>query len=83
MSPRGGYWVKDPGSGGKPVPTLVQIDVIKRINRLAEEQCKGLYTRLDIHFRGQFCYIDAYTEPTLADDWPPADLGETHEEALE
>jgi len=83
MTPRGGYWVYAPDSGGKKIPALVQADVIKRINQVAQELYAGRYTRLDIHFRGKFCYIDAYTEPNLADDWPPADWGETHEEALE
>lgn len=83
MTPRSGYWGRDPGSGGKQIPVPVQTDVINRIKKVAEEQHKGQYTRLDIHFKGQFCYIDAFTEPHLAEDWPPPDWGETHEEALE
>ena len=83
MTPRGGYWVYDPDSGGIKIPTRVQADVIKRINQLAQEQYKGRYTRLDIHFRNQFCYIDAYTEPSLAEDWPPPGWDETREESLE
>jgi hypothetical protein len=39
---------------------------------------------LDIRFRGQFCYIDAYTEPEpLTPSWPPADWPETREEYQE
>lgn len=83
MTPSGGYWVHDPGSGGKKIPAIVQADVIKRITQVAQEQYKGRYTRLDIRFRAQFCYIDAYTEPTLADDWPPSGWHETREETLE
>lgn len=31
--------------------------------------------RLDIRFRGQFCYIDAYTEPELpGPNWPPVNF---------
>jgi hypothetical protein len=83
MTSRGGYWVYDPDSGGKKIPALVQADVIKRINQLAQEQYKGRFIRLDIRFRVQFCYIDAFQEPTLADDWPPPGWDETREEALE
>lgn len=83
MSSHGKSWVFDPNSGGKKIQPLVQADVIKRINLVAQEQYKGLYTRLDIHFRGQFCYIDAYAEPNLPKDWPSQGWDETREEAIE
>ncbi|NCP15634.1 hypothetical protein GW866_01120 [bacterium] len=83
MSPRNYTWVFDPDSGGKKIPAAVQADVIKRINKVAEENFKGQYTRLDIRFRGQFCYIDAYIEPVESEGWPPADWPETREEFLE
>ncbi len=41
------------------------------------------YTRLDIRYRGQFCYVDAYTEPHLPPNWSPPDFPKTREEALE
>ena len=35
-------------------------------------------------FRGQFCYIDAFTEPeSPGPNWPPADWPETREEYVE
>jgi hypothetical protein len=83
MTSRSGYWVYDPDSGGKKIPAVVQTDVVERINQLAQEQHKGRYIRLDIRFRVQFCYMDAYKEPTLAEDWPPPGWDETREEALE
>ena len=83
MTQSGGSWVYDPDSGGKKIPARVQADVIQRINQVAEEHYKGRYLRLEIRFRSQFCYIDAYTEPFLAEDWPPEGLDETREEALE
>jgi hypothetical protein len=44
----------------------------------------GRYTKLDIRFHGQFCYIDAFTEPEPPpDDWPPVDWPETREEYLQ
>ena len=81
--PSRGHWVYDPDYGGKKIPAIVQADVIRRINQVAQEHYKGRYTRLDIHFRGQFCYIDAYIEPHFADDWPPSGWEETREEAIE
>ncbi|MFO7680043.1 MAG: hypothetical protein R6X34_08330 [Chloroflexota bacterium] len=76
-------WVFDPDSGGKKIPENKKREVTQRIEKFAAENYAGKYTRLDIRFRGQFCYIDAYTEPFIADDWPPADWPETREETLE
>jgi hypothetical protein len=73
-----------PDSGGKTVPELVRRRTEERIRLCAEERFAGRYTRLDVRFRGQFCYVDAYTEPEpLGPDWPPKDWGETREEHLE
>jgi hypothetical protein len=56
----------------------------QRIRRYAEEHFAGRYTRLDIRFRGQFCYIDAYTEPEPpGPNWPPPDWPESREEMME
>ncbi|MCX6079650.1 MAG: hypothetical protein NTW32_08980 [Chloroflexi bacterium] len=83
MTPRSGIWVYDPGSGGTKISPKVQADVTKRINQVAEENYKGRYIRLDIRFKSQFCYIDAFVEPHLAEGWPPPDWDETREQALE
>jgi hypothetical protein len=83
MSPRRSTWTFDPNSGGKPIPPAVQSEVEKRIHALAEKEFKGRYTRLDIHFRGQFCYMDAYTEPVVQEGWPPDDHFETREHYYE
>jgi hypothetical protein len=73
-----------PNRGGKKVPDLVKFSTEQRIRRHAEEHFAGRYTRLEIRFRGQFCYIDAYTEPDALDEgWPPADWPESREEYLE
>jgi hypothetical protein len=77
-------WVFDPDSGGKKVPEAVRQRMEARLRRYAEEQFAGLYTRLEIRFRGQFCYVDAYTEPEpLTPGWPPADWPETREQYQE
>ena len=81
--PSRGHWVYDPDYSGKKILAIVQADVIRRINQVAQEHYKGRYTRIDIRFRGQFCYICAYTEPHFADDWPPSGWEETCEEAIE
>ena len=81
--PARGQWMFDPDSGGKKIPLAVQTDIQKRIQNVAEEQFLNQYTRLDIHFRGQFCYIDAYVEPKMNENWPPPDWPETREEYLE
>ena len=83
MSPRG-VWVFDPDSGGVRIPDAVKRRTAQRIERYAQEHFAGRYTRLDIRFRGQFCYVDAYAEPEpLGPTWPPPDWPETREELLE
>ena len=83
MSPRRG-WVFDSNSGGARIPENVQRRTEQRLRRYAEEHFAGCYTRLDVRFRAQFCYIDAYTEPTPpSPTWPPPDWPETREQYLE
>ena len=50
---------------------------------LHTNDASGAFTRLDIRFRGQFCYVDAYREPELRPDWPPPDWRESREEYAE
>ena len=73
----------NPGTGGIKIPDSVKHDVEKRITSIAEKHFKGKYTRLDIRFKSQFCYIDAYQEPEVSNDWPPEDWPETREEYIE
>ncbi len=65
MAPRK-TWVFSPDSGGTEIQDEVKLDVVKRINRIAERRFRGKYTRLDIRFKGQFCYIDAYRKPEVS-----------------
>ena len=62
MSARG-QWVFDLDTGGKKIPETVKRDIEKRVRLVAEKEFQGRYNRLKIRFRGQFCYMDAYTEP--------------------
>jgi hypothetical protein len=52
-----------PGTGGVIIPPDVQAQTRARIETFAAEHYAGKYIRLDIRFRGKFCYIAAYTEP--------------------
>jgi|SRR5665213_1676432 len=73
-------WVFAPNSGGVRIPDTVQRRTEQRIRLYAEEHFAGRYTRLAIRYRGQFCYIDAYTEPEpLGPGWPPPDWPESRE----
>ena len=76
-------WVFAPDSGGVKIPNAVKVRTEARIRRCAEEHFAGRYTRLEIRFRGQFCYIDAYTEPVVTPGWPPSDWPETQDEMIE
>ena len=77
-------WVFDPDSGGIAIPETVKRRTEARLRQFAAQQFSGRYTRLDIRFRGQFCYVDAYTDPEpLGPGWPPPDWHETPEEMLE
>ncbi len=83
MSARGG-WVFAPERGGRPIPDAVKRRVEARLRRTAEEHFAGRYTRLEIRFRGQFCYVDVYSEPEpLGPNWPPPDWPESRETMLE
>jgi hypothetical protein len=76
--------VFDPDRGGEPIPEPVKQRTEARLRGYAEQHFAGHYTRLDVRFRGQFCYVDAYQEPAPpSPGWPPPGWGETREEYLE
>ena len=58
-------WVYDPHSGGVKSSSGVQERTRRRILAYADEHYAGLFTRIDVRFRGALCYIDAYTEPDV------------------
>jgi hypothetical protein len=76
-------WVFDPDSGGIKIPETVKRRTENRLRRYAETHFADRYTRLDIRFRGQFCYVDAYTEPESLENWPPPDWPEDREEFMQ
>lgn len=73
-------WQTDPHSGGRPISPALQSTIVARLNKHAETHYKGRYERLDISFRGCFCYI-GYFEPIPPKDYVPW-IG-TYEEYVE
>lgn len=57
------HWVLSPHRGGTPVPSRVQFETRRRIQAHADEHYSGRFLRIDVRFRGCFCYIDAFCEP--------------------
>lgn len=76
-------WVYDPHSGGEPIPKAVQARIIDRIQAHAKNHYAGRYNRIAVRFRDKFCYIDAYTERYVPDDYDPKLFGESREEHIE
>ncbi len=58
-------WEHDPGRGGLRINEVTEQRTKKRIIKYAQTNFAGSYTKLDIRFRMQFCYVDAYTEESL------------------
>ena len=75
-------WVQSPHNGGKSIPPAVRLNTERRIREYADKQRAGKFTRIDVRFRGAFCYIDAYTEPGAPPGWSPPE-GETREQWLQ
>ncbi len=77
-------WVRDPHSGGKKIPENIKDRVRKRILAYAEKNYSGRYNKIGLRFRSQFCYIDAYIEPVVPEDYD-ANLfgGKSREERIE
>ena len=75
-------WVFSPHSGGVKSPKSVQERTRQRITEHANKKYAGRFTRLDIRFRGVFCYIDAYVEPKLPPGRPPRGWHETREQII-
>lgn len=75
--------VQNPRTGGLPIPERLQGTIRDRILKHAEKNYAGKYTRIDVRFHGKFCYIDAYTEPFVPENYDPNLYGESREEHIE
>ncbi len=62
-------WVFTPQSGGRKASPLAQDRIRHRIEVYVETNYAGKYNRIDVHFRGQFCYVDVYVDPYVPDDF--------------
>ncbi|MFM8444150.1 MAG: hypothetical protein ACKN9W_12535, partial [Methylococcus sp.] len=76
-------WVYDPHSGGAKIPETLQHRLRQRILQHAEQHYSGKYTRIEVRFRGQFCYIDVYQEPSVDEHFDPQRFGITREQYIE
>ncbi len=76
-------WTFSPHSGGKPIPPFVQETTRRRILAYAETNYSGSFTKIEISFRGKFCYVDAFVEPGTPSAEDLAALGETLQERQE
>jgi hypothetical protein len=52
-------------SGSIDIPESLKEPIRRRLLRHAEKHYASAYARLDIRFKGPFCYVDAYTEPDM------------------
>ena len=73
---------QDPHSGGQEIPDSVKVRIKQRIIKYAEAKLSGRYTTLDIRFHDKFCYVDAYVEPQVIEEWP-AGFPESKEEHID
>ncbi|MFO1428727.1 MAG: hypothetical protein U1F76_01080 [Candidatus Competibacteraceae bacterium] len=80
---RGRTWVYDPHSGGVKIPERSHERIRDRILAHAQQHYAGKYSRINVRFHGQFCYIDAYQEPDIASAPDPKITGESPEEFVE
>ena len=55
--------VYSPSRSGKGIPDAVKARVERRIPDYANQSCAGKFTRIEVSFRGAFCYIDVYLDP--------------------
>jgi hypothetical protein len=75
-------WTRDPHSGGVKIPDALQDETKGRLLAHAEKHYAGTYSRLEIRFHNQFCYVDAYQEPEAGAS-PSPGSGETGAAYLE
>ena len=76
-------WVYNPHAGGRKIPDAIKPRLRQRILEHAEKHYSGRYNRIDVRFRVQFCYIDAYIEPYLAGNYDPKLHGESRKERMQ
>lgn len=76
-------WMRGLDAGSVKIPPPVRDRITERIMQYAEMQYGGRFSRLDIRYRGAFCYIDAYVEPSEPSLGLLNATGETREEFMD
>jgi hypothetical protein len=76
-------WVYEQESGGKKITDSIKPKICQRILDHAQKHYGGKYNRIDVRFHGQFCYIDAYTEPCVPTKFNAKLYGESRQEHIE
>ena len=56
-------WQFNPSNGGRQVPDAVRRATKAAILNHGKGHFAGRYRELDVRFKAQFCYVDAYVEP--------------------
>jgi hypothetical protein len=76
-------WDDDPHSGGVKIPEKIKEKTKNRIISYAEKYYAGKYIRIDVRYKTHFCYVDAYVEAFVPEDYDASLFSETREERIE
>jgi len=76
-------WALNPHVGGKKIPEDVRLRTTARIHEYRDKKHPDLKSRIHVHYKGKFCYIDAYGQTDPKDDSPSPDFSESPEECME
>jgi hypothetical protein len=55
----------------KSIPEIIRREMPGRILSYAKKHFKGKFTHIDVHFRGDLCYLDAYCDPAVRSEALP------------
>lgn len=78
----GKVWVLSPHKGGRAIPSDIRDRIRKRILAHAAKPHRNKFARVEVSFRGKFCYLDAFEEPLPPSKGLLAALGETKAQYL-
>ena len=76
------HMTRDSQSGGRPISETTKRSLEQRLVAHAKKHYSGKYQRLEMRFKGPFCYIDAYKEPSVPSG-TKMPTGETREQFIE
>jgi hypothetical protein len=76
-------WVFNPQAGGRKISPATQEVVKRRILKHAERYYSGKHHRIEIRFRGALCYIDAFEEPDVGEEYLTTSFGESRKQFID